>query len=347
MADAKDTVQQSENAVGGGKKRACVAHCKRFWWAHLIAFICIVVLVVCLVIFVGIPKIAQGKIDDAKLTIDSIIISKPESESYNMAVNSTITTDGSVHAEIDGFTGVMYLEDLEAHEPFASIDFPETTSAKLTTVNVSQTVEVTNMEAFTTFNTWLLANESLKLTIEGDTNVHLKGISRGFGVTFKKTVDLKGLNGFHGLEVTSANLDLVKTENNFNGTVDIPNASILTIEIGNTTFVNMYEGEDIGTVYIDDLILYPGINNRTMYADIEQRPVLEAVTTEPHCTDGVVPFELKGKDVVNNENKLAYFADALASLSTNVDIGLKDAFDRAGLEIGCGSSDDEDDESEE
>lgn len=109
-----------------------------------------------------------------------------------MAVNSTITTDGSVHAEIDGFTGVMYLEDLEGHEPFASIDFPDTTSAKLTTVNVSQTVEVTNMEAFTTFNTWLLANESLKLTIEGDTNVHLKGISRGFGVTFKKTVDLKG-----------------------------------------------------------------------------------------------------------------------------------------------------------
>lgn len=40
-----------------------------------------------------------------------------------------------------------------------------------------------------------------------------------------------GLNGFHGLEVTSANIDVIKTENNFNGTVDIPNASILTIEI--------------------------------------------------------------------------------------------------------------------
>lgn len=44
-------------------------------------------------------------------------------------------------------------------------------------------------------------------------------------------VSVLGLNGFHGLEVTSANLDLVKTEGNFNGTVDIPNASILTIEI--------------------------------------------------------------------------------------------------------------------
>lgn len=81
-----------------------------------------------------------------------------------------------------------------------------------------------------------------------------------------------------------------------------------------------------------------------MRADIEQLPVLEAVTTEPHCTDGVVPFELRGKDVVNNGNKLAYFADALASLSTKVDIGLKDAFERAGLEIGCDSGDGESEE---
>lgn len=109
-----------------------------------------------------------------------------------MAVNSTITTDGSVHADIEPFTGVMYLEDLEPHEAFASIDFPATTSAKYTEVNVSQPVEVTNMKAFTTFNTWLLANETLKLTIEGDTKVRVKGISKSFGVTFKKTVDLKG-----------------------------------------------------------------------------------------------------------------------------------------------------------
>lgn len=40
-----------------------------------------------------------------------------------------------------------------------------------------------------------------------------------------------GLNGFHGLEVTSANIDIAAIKNNFNGTVNIPNASILTIDI--------------------------------------------------------------------------------------------------------------------
>lgn len=106
----------------------------------------------------------------------------------------------------------------------------------------------------------------------------------------------------------------------------------------------MYDGEEIGTVYMDDLKLSPGINSASMRADIEQRPVLAAVTTEPHCADGIVPFELTGKDVENNGERLAYFADALAQLTTKVDIDLKDAFDKVGLEIGCDSSGDDEEE---
>lgn len=52
MADDKETsVQAHENTAAQvplTKKRKCAQHCKRFWWAYLIAFICIVVLVVCL-----------------------------------------------------------------------------------------------------------------------------------------------------------------------------------------------------------------------------------------------------------------------------------------------------------
>lgn len=37
------------------KRRKLANHCKRFWWAHLIALICIVVLVVCLVYDISPP----------------------------------------------------------------------------------------------------------------------------------------------------------------------------------------------------------------------------------------------------------------------------------------------------
>jgi len=109
-----------------------------------------------------------------------------------MAINSTITTDGKVHANIDGFTGVMYLEDLEAHTPFASINFPPTTADALQTVNVSQRLEITNMEALTTFNTWLLTKDEVRITTYGETHVRVKGIARSYPVTFKKTITTPG-----------------------------------------------------------------------------------------------------------------------------------------------------------
>jgi hypothetical protein len=130
--------------------------------------------------------------DASELRVDSILISDTKSNSYQMSVDSTILTDGKIHATIDGFNGQMYLEDLQPHTPFATINFPETTSEKISTVKVSEHVDISNMEGFTTFNTWLLNNETLRLTITGDTHVHVKGLSRAYGVTFRKTVQLKG-----------------------------------------------------------------------------------------------------------------------------------------------------------
>lgn len=41
-------VDQPVAPVGAPKKRGFLGHLKRFWWAYLLALICIIVLVVCL-----------------------------------------------------------------------------------------------------------------------------------------------------------------------------------------------------------------------------------------------------------------------------------------------------------
>lgn len=184
-------------------------------------------------IFVGIPNIAQSKLDDSKLEVDGIHVVKTRENSYEMSINSTIRSKGGVSAKIRPFVGEMYLEDLEPHTPFVMINFPETTSTELQTVNKTQEVDIFDMDAFATFNTWLLGNESVRVTIKGDTAVRVSGVARDFGVTFKKTITLKGLNHFSGLTVTQSALSLTPDENgdNFVGFVDIPNPSVLTIEI--------------------------------------------------------------------------------------------------------------------
>lgn len=241
------------------KKRKCVNHCKRFWWLHLIIFICIVVLVVCLVyvalppnplrvsramfsahnleysIFVGVPRIAQSKVDDADLDIEGVNVLDSKPDSILMEINSTITTDGSIKAKIYPFTGDMYIEELGKDSTFASVDFPETSGAKHQKVNVSQHMNIADMETFTTFNTWFIANKSLEVTVDGRTKVKPSGLDRKYGVDFKKTVEIAGLNNFDGTDVPveSAQLSFTRDDNgrNFYGEADIPNASVFTLDI--------------------------------------------------------------------------------------------------------------------
>jgi hypothetical protein len=143
-------------------------------------------------LLVAVPKIAQSKLDDAELTLDGVVITNSQTNNLTMSINSTIRSDGKVHAKIDPFVGEMYLEDLLPHTPFAALNFPATTSDKLQIVNVSQTLQITDLKALTTFNTWLLTNETLRITIRGETHVRVKGISRAYPVTFKKTLTTNG-----------------------------------------------------------------------------------------------------------------------------------------------------------
>jgi hypothetical protein len=143
-------------------------------------------------LLVGVPKIAQQKLDEAELSFDGLIATDTQTQNLTMSINSTIRTDGSVHAEIDAFPGDMYLEDYEPHTPFATLNFPPTTADALQTVNVTQFLPIENLEALTRFNTWLLANETFRVTVKGDTHVHVRGISRAYPVTFKKTITMDG-----------------------------------------------------------------------------------------------------------------------------------------------------------
>ncbi|KAK3311111.1 uncharacterized protein B0T15DRAFT_520434 [Chaetomium strumarium] len=339
MSDVdKSAVTQTENISDKPRRRGCLGHCARFWWAYLIVLVIIVVIVVPVVLLVGVPKIAQQKLDDAQLDLDGINISNTQSQNLTMAINSTITTDGSVHATVKGFQGVMYLEDLQPHTPFAKFDFPQTNSDAFQTVNISQFLPVDDVKALTVFNTWLLANESLRVTVLGDTQVRVKGISRDYGVTFKKIVDMPGLNAFAGTVVNQTSVSLDK-ENNFNGTAYIPNLSHFDFELGNVTFRNYLFGEEIGTVYIDNLRVRRGMNVYRMRASIQQTPVIEALGRPEYCkgpNKGILPFVISGKSVINHGQALPYFADALAavnqSIPINIGAGIKSSL---GIDVPC------------
>ncbi|KAK5624485.1 hypothetical protein RRF57_000201 [Xylaria bambusicola] len=282
-----------------------------------------------------------------------------------MAINSTIEADDSVHATVDAFQGTLYLADADPPLALAQIDFPQTTSSSMQAVNISQEIRISDQDAFTTFSKALLSSASVNVQVKGDTHIRVRGISRAYPATFDKTVALAGLNNFDGLSISDPSIS-IRIKGNFDATVHIPNPSVLTLEIvscsliiflaayapihihinymiftidetqGNTTFTSFLNNEDVGQTYINNLILRPGNNTFVTTADIQQLPILKALTLKPLCElNGKLPFQLKGKDVVNSGQVLPYFKDALAASSQNVTIDLSEAAKKIGIIAKC------------
>ncbi|KAH7002659.1 hypothetical protein EDB80DRAFT_752877 [Ilyonectria destructans] len=209
-------------------------------------------------------------------------ILQTESDAYYIEINSTITTSSSIKAEIDSFKDEIYLKDYKPHTVFASLKFPEINTNKHQVVNISQSVTITDIEAFTRFNISRI-------------KIKLYSLNRKYGVTFKKI-----------LTVTDGYISLQEDSNscNFNGTANIPNTSIFTLDIIN-------------------LLLKPGDNILNIMATIDKLAILSAVRKKPYCKIGILLFKLLDKSVVNYSENLTYFAAALASINqtVNIDIG--------------------------
>ncbi|KAI1828603.1 hypothetical protein F4861DRAFT_10841 [Xylaria intraflava] len=313
------------------------SHFKRFWWIYAFALlVVIVVIVVPSVLLVAVPRKAQQTLNQAKLNVESIALTQTKTDSLVMTIDSTIETDSSVSATVDPFVGTLYLADRHPPLAFTKINFPQTTSASKQVVNVTQESPILDLGAFTTFNQAILSSQSVNVQIKGETHVHVRGITRSYPVTFDKTVNLKGLNNFAGLSISDPKINALATNNNFNGTVHIPNPSVLTLEIGNTTFTNYFNGEVVGLVYVNNLVLQPGDNSFPATADIKQLPIINALTMEPFCElNGKLPFQLSGKTVVNNGQTLPYFQNALAASNQSITIDLSEAVKLIGITPKC------------
>lgn len=184
-------------------------------------------------IFVVVPKVAQSKVNAADLEVQGVNVLDAKPDSYTMEINSTITTDGAVKADIDSFEGKMSLQDVPNAPAFAILQFPQTTANKHQTVNISQTVQITDMEAFKQFNIAFFQNETLRVRIAGKTSLQPAGLARKYDVDFVKILDLAGLNVLKGTKVTDGTVDLAasKGKPNFMGTAEITNPSHFTLDI--------------------------------------------------------------------------------------------------------------------
>lgn len=133
-----------------------------------------------------------------------------------------------------------------------------------------------------------------------------------------------------------------------NGTIFIPNPSVLTIAMviilvqhypkptnqyqGNVTLDLSIAGQFMGQTYLNNLTIKPGDNFTPMTSSINQTAVLSLIASKnsPY-TDGLVPFDITGNASVYNGKELPYFTQALAANKLTVKLNITKALNELGI----------------
>lgn len=316
-----------------GLRPRAKSHCRKFWWCDCLVLAVIVLVIVLPIIYVAIPKKAQHDVNASTLEIQVQNISDPTSSTIHLKLVSVARSSSSFHPTLDAFQAALFLEDTEPNIiPFGYVEIPKTNVEHETTITVDQTLNVTNMDQFINYNKVVMNSDEFRIAIRGRTGLHQKGLSK-INVDYNKVVTMKGLNKLSGFNITGIHILTTNAPDgsNMNGTVSIPNPSVLTIDLGNVTLDLSVQGTPIGQSLLPDLVLRPGNNVVPMRSTVNQSLVIGMITSS--FKNGMLPLDIVGNSSVSNGQHLEYYEAAIQSNTLHVDLDAGSALAEIGLNI--------------
>ncbi|PGH07226.1 hypothetical protein AJ79_06330 [Helicocarpus griseus UAMH5409] len=297
------------------------AHFKKWWWLHLGIFIAVVLVVVLPVIYVGYPNIAQSDVNKSTLTINSMEITNPAPESFDIKVDQTIGSKSKYHPILDAFNATVALAGTD--KPFFTLEVPSIKAVDGANAVIDQRVVLKDLQPFIDYSIKVMKSETLDIEIKGETGLK-EGALPKTTVDYNKVVTMKGLNALKGFDVTEFSLVSNQDDDtNMVGNVFIPNPSVLTLTLGDVTLDLSIDGTPIGTSKLNGLVVKPGDNNVEMRSNIEIAKVFPFVSgKDAKYKDFVVPITIVGKSAIHEGKELPYFTAALASNELKIDLNL-------------------------
>ncbi|KAF2498399.1 hypothetical protein BU16DRAFT_456144 [Lophium mytilinum] len=309
------------------------SHCRKWWWCDCLVLVVVVLIIVLPVVYVAIPKTAQHDVNASTLEIQQQIVTDPTPSSVHLKLVTVARSDSSFHPTLDAFDAALFLESTEPSiTPFGYVTIPKTKVGHATTIVVDQTLNVTNKDQFMAYTALVIGSDEFRIAVRGRTGLHQKGLSK-IDVDYNKVATMKGLNRLAGFNITEFQILLTPEADgsNMNGTVSIPNQSVLTLDLGNVTMDLSVQGTPIGQAVIPDLVLKPGSNIVPMRSTVNQSLVIGLVTKK--FTDGLLPIDVLGNSSVSNGQHLEYYEAAIKSNPLHVTLDVGSALAALGLNI--------------
>lgn len=147
------------------------------------------------------------------------------------------------------------------------------------------------------------------------------------------------MNGLDGLTISEFHLlkDSGAFNSNSQGTLVIPNPSVVTIDAGNVTATMSVAGVPVANITLPDLSLRPGNISYPFYATTNQTQVA-ALLQKPEYSCGLLPLDVKADASTFDGQVIPYLTVALQSAALKVDLDVAPTLNEAGFGFLLGKS---------
>ena len=206
----------------------------------------------------------------------------------------------------------------DAGTPFLTVQMPEQHIHHETDVIIpDQIVDILDYTQLVAWFNEFFDNEAAELRLKADDlSAHLGALD--YKVDLEKTIKVPGLNYLKGFGLLDMQFTIPPgpSGHNMKGHLNIPNAGVLTLGLGNVTFNVMAGDIDLGLVYIYNLELKPGNNTPPFEGDFyfdQLVPNLSVFMQAQHSAlaDGMVEFNATGNSTFHNGQRIKYVEGVL------------------------------------
>ncbi|KAI1823915.1 hypothetical protein F4861DRAFT_508234 [Xylaria intraflava] len=319
--------------------RAFLRHVSRYRFIYGISCIVLLAIFLLLLFLKIIPAIAQLIADQTPLPIYNGEIEAISSDELTISLKTSLTVPSGLSIRLSPLQLHLYNKNTSQQTPFLEIPIAGQQIQGKTNISITdETVRVANLPELNKWLRTLFLQTTTQLSVKGTTNAYL-GVLKN-PITLDKTIEIPGLRGLAGASITSATLLLPPAADGANiaGRLVLPNASGLSLALGNNS-LDVWAGDVlVAGVELTDVRLSPGNNTLPfrgrVFADAILRDFAAVLASQADAlAGGKIALFASGNGSSVSGARVAYVDDLLRSVRVLVEVpvvgvlaGLADSF---------------------
>ncbi|GKZ83012.1 hypothetical protein AnigIFM56816_007839 [Aspergillus niger] len=302
-------------------------HWARFWCCY--AFWGIIFLAIFLPIFfcVIIPAIAQRVLDNGTLVLVHADVLQPRPNSIMLSINSALNLPISFPVRMDNLTLSLFNRFLPENNTWAKLYMDGATISGNTTLSVDDQFTPLDVYQWTQYVRSVVFEAHAPLSVKAPVTAYIGKLKSH--ITLNKDIKQNTLNSFAGFSISDPKLLLPAESDGTNlvANATLPNPSVMTLEIGNTT-LNLLSGNlTLGNCTLNNLMLRPGNHSTPVRGILDLGTLIENIgpilsEQSDSIKEGYLSLTAVGANVEYEGVQVPYYTEVMKNLTMTAKVPL-------------------------